>query len=286
MYLTKQQISILFSKLGEKLAPRIIKNFHNSYCKYLSSSDVEVLYDDIYRAMLKQHPIHKIINNTYKINIYNKYIYEYLIKRINNNTTILDIGCGDGDVLLALAQKNIKYGLGIDFSINAINDCKNKLKLSGLNNCQFICEDASSINNINKTFDYVILNDITEHISDKELSKLFINLKKFINTKSEILIHTPNGMALCNNTDIDLFQRIRILLKKLQGWKGYHWTVDELYYLQVHINVKSYRQLKSFLKKLGFKSKVIYDEPFLYFKPFSYLFSSNILIIAKLINNK
>jgi len=285
MFLTKEQISFLYKRTDKYTTSRILKNFFKSYCSLLNSSDVKSIYDKQYFEILNNHPIYKIINNEYKINIYTKYIYDYLTNKNINNSKILDIGCGNGDLILSLAQKNIKFGLGIDYSNSAIDICKEKLKKSNLKNCKFICDDISNYKEIEK-FDYVVLSDITEHLSDSELDNLFTNLKKFIDHNSEIIIHTPNGMALCNNTDTDIFQKIILFLKKLKGWKGYYWSIDELYYSQAHINVKSHRQLRFFLNKHGFKSKVLYDEKIKYLGFLSYLLSSNMLVIAKLEKNR
>ncbi len=278
IYLTKAQIESLVKKIGQPKASAMLKRYFDSYRNYLSSGDVAELYDDHYWLKIDSHPIYLIVEGKYKINIYNRYSYEYLISRLTKDDKLLDIGCGTGDFALAIASQGIKAVIGIDSSQRAIQKAKAKLLNTNLN-CEFICADVSSLN-IQTLFDYVVLNDLVEHLSDGEMKQMFNKINNILKRDSEVVIHTPNGLSLCNDTDSNLLKKFyKIYLRIFKKFGGFERTVEQLYYDQVHINIKSYRQLRRFLKALGYKTKVIYDEKSNL--PFLNKLSSNMLVIAR-----
>jgi 2-polyprenyl-3-methyl-5-hydroxy-6-metoxy-1,4-benzoquinol methylase len=219
-----------------------------------------------------------MVQGKYKINIYNKYCYEYLIQRLTRDNKLLDIGCGTGDFALAIASQGLKAVIGIDSSEKAIQKANAKLIKANLN-CKFVCADASSLNT-ETLFDYVVLNDLFEHLSDEELKAMFKKINHILERDGEVVIHTPNGLALCNDTDTNLIQKIyKVYLQVFKKFKGFERTVEQIYYDQVHINIKSYRQLKQILRNFGYKTRVIYDEKGNL--PFLNQLSSNMLVIAR-----
>jgi 2-polyprenyl-3-methyl-5-hydroxy-6-metoxy-1,4-benzoquinol methylase len=219
-----------------------------------------------------------MVQGKYKINIYNRYCYEYLLPRLTKDNKLLDIGCGTGDFALAIASQGVKAVIGVDSSGKAIQKANTKLSATNLN-CKFVCTDASSLNT-DILFDYVILNDVVEHLSDKELNGMFKKINHILESDGEVVIHTPNGLALCNDTDSDFLQKLyKIYLGVFGTFRGCERTVEQIYYDQVHINIKSYRQLATFLSDCGFKPEVIYDGKGRL--PFLNKLSSNMLVIAK-----
>jgi 2-polyprenyl-3-methyl-5-hydroxy-6-metoxy-1,4-benzoquinol methylase len=219
-----------------------------------------------------------MVQGKYKINIYNKYCYEYLIQRLTRYNKLLDIGCGTGDFALAIASQGLKTVIGVDSSEKAIQKANAKLIKTNLN-CKFVCADASSLNT-ETLFDYVVLNDLLEHLSDEELKNMFKKINHILEKDGEVVIHTPNGLSLCNDTDSNLLQKIyKIYLLIFKKFRGFERTVEQIYYDQVHINIKSYRQLRRFLMDFGYKTEVIYDEKGKL--PFLNQFSSNMLVIAR-----
>ena len=125
-----------------------------------------------------------------------------------------------------------------------------------------------------------MLNDVTEHLCDTELDALFDKLSSLLKPSGEIIIHTPNGLALCNQTDYSFFTRLyTVYLGVFKKWRGLARTIDQIYYDQVHINIKSYSQLSSFLSKKNFRSTVYYDTRNT--TPLIRTLSSNMLVIAQ-----
>jgi len=279
LYLTKDQIRSIVQKIGQPEATNVIKRFYHSYQKLLHSTDVLDLYDAEYFSTLDSLVTKFKTDKAIELSEYNRPAYSYLSEKIDQHASLLDVGCGSGDFVIAMAAREIKNVIGIDFAPKAIEEANSKLNVHKFNNCEFACKDVSDFNSEEK-FNYVTLNDVTEHLSDSELKILFNKIHKVLVEGGELLIHTPNGIALCHDTDKSILQELRKLLMRLRGWKGFEWTVDQLHYYQEHINVKGYKNLKSILNECGFITRVIYDEPYKV-KPLSYLVSSNMLVIAK-----
>lgn len=108
-------------------------------------------------------------------------------KSLNNNLTILDIGCNDGE----LSEIYAKYGkvFGIDINGEAVEVARKK-------GVDAYCGDALDIRKIfgDQKFDVIIMGDIIEHFFDTDtfLKNVYNVLKK----GGLILISTPNIVSL------------------------------------------------------------------------------------------
>lgn len=275
MYLTKKQVELLVKKLGQPKASVLLNKIFNMYRIYLDSCDVRELYDSDYIESIRTTTKYLFVNKKYKIHIYNKYSYEYLLTK-QKRGFVLDIGCGDGDFILALAFHGFKC-VGVDLSKTMIMEAQRKAAREKLE-VEFLHEDVSNLST-KYFFDYVVLNDVTEHLSDRELQKMFAHVKELLNPCGELIIHTPNGLALCNMTDNSFLQAVyKYYLRAAKTFAGFERTINQIFYDQLHINIKSFKQFRKFLSKFGFRSKVIYDE---YNKSLlRSILSSNMLIIA------
>lgn len=111
----------------------------------------------------------------------NRYYHREIAKLcrflIPSKKTVLDIGCGTGDLL---ASSSPSYGLGIDISENMVRIARKKYP-----NLKFYAQDVQNIT-INERFDYVILSDILGDLED--MQKAFGELKKVSDEKTRIII--------------------------------------------------------------------------------------------------
>lgn len=134
---------------------------------------------------------------------------------IENNSTVLDIGCGNGDTLAYIkSQKNIK-AFGIDISETTINFAKSK----GINAWK---DDITNSNFSIDKYDYIIISEVIEHLSQPEI--LLSKIKNKFN--KSILITIPNTGFLP--------YRLRLLFGQFPIQWNYHpaehlrfWTIKD-----------------------------------------------------------
>lgn len=119
----------------------------------------------------------------------NSYYYNYIEKFIKllipPNRTVLEIGCGTGDLLAKLEPSR---GIGIDISSKIIGAAKQKYQEKKLEfKAVDICQQKLSAPNISHDrFDFIVLSDVISYLSDVE--NAFVNITRFTTPKSRIII--------------------------------------------------------------------------------------------------
>ncbi|MBF0406756.1 MAG: glycosyltransferase [Candidatus Riflebacteria bacterium] len=91
---------------------------------------------------------------------------------------VLELGCGEGDLLNSVRPS---FGVGIDFSQNAINKAKKKH-----HNLSFVVANVERLP-VKGTFDYIIVSDILNDLWDIE--KLFRACRKLCSRDTRIIIN-------------------------------------------------------------------------------------------------
>lgn len=111
----------------------------------------------------------------------NKYYYsqleKYLRFLIPQDSSVVEIGCGTGEILNAVRPSR---GVGIDFSDEMIKIARRKFP-----SLEFKAEDAEDLK-ISEKFDYIILSDLIGSIID--VQSAFVQLKKISTPKTRIII--------------------------------------------------------------------------------------------------
>jgi len=129
---------------------------------------------------------YRIRDDLYK----NANIYSCLLdEQIPWNKSILDAGCGTGELACFLASKNRKI-LGIDFSEQSLSmgrDLADKLKLKTLD---FQKEDLLKLVSKNRKFDFIFCNGVLHHINNPYQG--FVNIIKSARKGTLIIIGLYN----------------------------------------------------------------------------------------------
>ena len=122
-----------------------------------------------------------------------KRIYQ---KRIPRASSVLEVGCGTGDVLAAIAPRR---GVGIDISPAMIARAREKHPSLAW----YACTTSELRNHLSETFDVIFLSDVIEHLED--VRGTFRDLRKFCNDRTRLLITMANP----------LWEPILLLLERL-----------------------------------------------------------------------
>ncbi len=110
----------------------------------------------------------------------NQYFHEEILRYcrfvIPENSSVLELGCGTGDLLAGVKPS---YGVGVDVSDKMIQQAQSKYP-----SLEFVCLDAEDFN-VKKTFDYVIISGTLGTIKDiqtflKRISSMMTNDTRLI----------------------------------------------------------------------------------------------------------
>ena len=115
----------------------------------------------------------------------------WLKKELNDKcASILDFGCGYGQVLRALHEEGYGNVYGADIEPNAIAFCKeNNLKVKTL-------DVKSTKNPFEDKFDVIILSHIIEHVEKSSIIGVLNKIKhNFLKKGGKLLISVPNAQS-------------------------------------------------------------------------------------------
>jgi len=123
----------------------------------------------------------RIANDTDELNrcsgYYHKRLQDVLRFVIPPGQRVMEIGCGQGNLLASLEPS---YGVGVDFSPQAIKHARNRYQY-----LHFIQADAHEID-IKEKFDFIILSDLVNDLWD--VQSVFQNITPLTTSGSRIII--------------------------------------------------------------------------------------------------
>lgn len=143
------------------------------------------------------HPKHRIMN-----------YYKFFFDNIEENSNILDIGCGLGILAEKIAKKANKI-VAVDINEKNIAIAK---KNHSQDNIIYINADATKYQ-FEESFDYIILSNVLEHIKDRNNF-----LKKIKNLTKFLLIRVP----MINRGWLPLYKREL----------GFEYMLDSTHYIE------------------------------------------------------
>lgn len=120
----------------------------------------------------------------------NWYYYQALKKvyqeRIPEGSSVLEIGCGTGDILASLKPR---FGVGIDLSGGMIAHAKEKHVRD--KNLSFYHSDIYAFE-IESSFEYIVLADVIEHFSDPR--KALLKIASLMGTHTKLVLSMANPL--------------------------------------------------------------------------------------------
>ncbi len=133
------------------------------------------------------------------------------------DTSILDVGCGNGKMLGYLQEKTNAFIYGFDYSINAINEAKSLYP----NNSEFKCGCIGEIDYPKYSFDLIILMDSIYFAPD--LSSFIDQMMEWLKTDGKIFVAYQEGDVIPKTENINT----TILGKTLKD-KGISFMMEDI----------------------------------------------------------
>ena len=121
---------------------------------------------------------------------------------IRPNSTVLDIGCGDGRLSIELAKRTKQQDckvIGVDYQDEAIIHSNKKKEIEGLSNIQFIKVDYENpFPRDIEAFDAIVSYDVIEHIAPSDISAFITGVIDKLKPGGIAIFSTPNRQSLRN----------------------------------------------------------------------------------------
>lgn len=116
--------------------------------------------------------------------IYGEVVNKVIEHYIEDNSVILDVGCGTGELAELVKKRGCRI-YGVDSSEEAVKKAKNRF-------IDIIQNDIETINSLpwEERFDIIILADVLEHL--KNPLNVLIKLKEYLKDNGKFLISLPN----------------------------------------------------------------------------------------------
>lgn len=128
--------------------------------------------------------------------LYNKYIDLKRLNFISGNLhqygipsggAILDIGCGNGNISIALGLQGYRV-TGIDISEKTILKARS---LNRLPNVEFMVSSAEELGKTQEKFDAIICSEVLEHLKDPEV--ILSHVGRLLHSHGLLIVTVPNG---------------------------------------------------------------------------------------------
>lgn len=124
---------------------------------------------------------------------------EQIAKRIKDNCSVLEVGCGNGGLFEVIAEKiNLKYYLGTDFVKELVDICNKYYAADGVD---FIQLDMTEINDetFQNKFDYIISKRAIQNVLDSKLQlKVIESLGSHLNDDGVMIFVESSSTAQAN----------------------------------------------------------------------------------------
>lgn len=134
---------------------------------------------------------------------YHKRLREIYKHIINPQARVLELGCGQGDLLASLSPS---VGVGVDFSKEMIRLAKNKHPA-----LQFVHGDVHDLSGLKDTFDFIVLSDLVNDLWDVQF--VLERLMPLCHARTKIIL---NGYSRLWELPLSIAERLRLAQPSLQ----------------------------------------------------------------------
>ena len=179
-----------------------------------------------------------------KKNRFNKYMVKnaFSIYYPKKEEKIIDLGCGWGNISLALQSENFDV-TGLDYSLKSVEICKKTALKMGFDPNKFICADATNTGLKKNSFDVAYCCDLVEHLYPEIHNKLISEARRILKKGGKFVIYTPNPTHI-----FELLKQNNIILKKdvahvdyktmarlIESLKNNGFIIKKSFYIESHV---------------------------------------------------
>lgn len=130
----------------------------------------------------------------------------YILKKLNlkEGKTLLDIGCGWGELIITAAKKYKVKAMGVTLSSEQLEKVNQRIKAEGLEELVEVrLMDYRQITDI--TFDRIVSVGMIEHVGKEYLQEYFLVVNKLLNEEGISLLHCITSLTGGTNRWIDKY---------------------------------------------------------------------------------
>jgi ubiquinone/menaquinone biosynthesis C-methylase UbiE len=183
--------------------------------------------------------------------------YAIELCKLKSSDTVLDYGCGRGELCLAIANK-VKTVIGIDYSQDAI-DVANSLLSDSVRNVAFFKENEKTLPLKDNSVDVIFFLDVVEHLYPEENKLIVKEFYRVLKPGGRVITHTTPNKEIhdLRNKYMLLPKYLLYLPMKLIG-KTVNLSVDNRseYEKAFHVNEQTQSMLRELFEHQVFGVRV------------------------------
>ena len=150
----------------------------------------DILYKNYYRTHSQiLHGETTLAKVESEFKVIDFYLGKFLPKRIDSS--ILDVGCGNGNLVHYLIKKGYSNVVGIDLSEEQINVGRG-LGIEGL----LVSDILTYLKSKAGFFDCIVARDVIEHLTKQESFDALCLISSSLNSNGKFIMQVPNGQGL------------------------------------------------------------------------------------------
>jgi len=156
--------------------------------------NVENHFDEASKNYDKYKYRKNFVNNVFFVR--QTLVQQFIEEQNNKDLSILDCGCGTGEIVIELAKKGYNIN-GFDISNNMVRVTKDKLQKNNIKNVHIWKDNVCSFK-VNKKYDVIIAAGVFQYFNKTLQKKAYQNIKKALK---------PNGLLITSygNSIFSLF---------------------------------------------------------------------------------
>lgn len=148
-----------------------------------------------------------------------RFDHKIIVSVIHENATVLDLGCGNGDLLYRLVKEKSAKVQGIELSEEAIHKCVEKgVSVFHSDIESWLCDYPD------KAFDYIILNQ-----SMQEVDKVDYVLDQALRVGKKVIVGFPNFAYLSSRLRLFFFGKVPMTRSLPYSW----YNTPNLHFLSI-----------------------------------------------------